>query len=250
MRWLGRSGLRLGGLGIAVAVLATQRDGDAAPASIVATALEAVWPATLPIEAPAAPWKRWGSEMDGFAASDRQHMPDPGGTVFIGSSSISLWADLEHQFPGRNVVRRGLGGARLSDCVHLIDRLVLPYRPSLVVVYAGDNDLALGATPQTVLKRYVDLVRVLRAGLPEVHIAFVSIKPSPARRALMPAMRQANALIASYSRSDPALAFIDIYDRMLDHSGQPRAELFEPDALHPSPAGYALWREAIAPLLR
>jgi lysophospholipase L1-like esterase len=37
---------------------------------------------------------------------------------------------------------------------------------------------------------------------------------------------------------------------MLDASGQPRPELYLEDGLHMTPAGYAIWRDLIAPALR
>ena len=74
----------------------------------------------------------------------------PGGVLFVGSSSIRLWDGLEQDFQALPVVtKRGFGGSRLSDCSEHVSKLVLPYKPRLVIVYAGDNDLAEGATPPT-----------------------------------------------------------------------------------------------------
>jgi lysophospholipase L1-like esterase len=190
---------------------------------------------------------RWQAALDAFAAADHAQAPGSGGLLFVGSSSIRLWADLEKSFESQPVViKRGFGGSRLSDCAHHLDRLVLPYKPRLVVVYAGDNDLADGATPQQVLHSFTAFVQGVRAALPQTRIAFLSIKPSPLRAALMPAAQQANALIKAYSEREPNLDYIDVYSKMLGPDGQPRAELFGPDALHLSEKGYALWRAEIA----
>jgi lysophospholipase L1-like esterase len=170
--------------------------------------------------------------------------------VFVGSSSIRLWNDLEREFGSMTVVKRGFGGSRLSDCARYVAQLVLPYQPRTVVVYAGDNDLAEGATPQGVLASYTEFVERVREALPETRIVYISIKPSPSREALMPLAIQANELIEAYSSGRPGLGFIDVYTRMLDEKGRPRAELFLPDALHLNAAGYALWKAAIAEHLR
>jgi lysophospholipase L1-like esterase len=193
---------------------------------------------------------RWRESLEGFAASDRAQAPAPGGVVFVGSSSIRLWNDLEREFGSMTVVKRGFGGSRLSDCARYVAQLVLPYQPRTVVVYAGDNDLAEGATPQGVLASYTEFVERVREALPETRIVYISIKPSPSREALMPLAIQANELIEAYSRGRPGLGFIDVYTRMLDEKGRPRAELFLPDALHLNAAGYALWKAAIAEHLR
>ena len=190
---------------------------------------------------------RWKESLDAFAAADRANAPQAGGVLFVGSSSIRLWSDLEKQFdqqPG--VIKRGFGGSRLSDVARYLDQLVLPYKPRLVIVYAGDNDLAEGASAQDVAKSFATLVEGVREALPETRIAYLSIKPSPLRAALMPAIREANALISAYSATVPNLDFIDVYTRMLDSAGQPRAELFLADRLHLNAEGYAVWQKEIA----
>jgi len=190
---------------------------------------------------------RWQSSMDAFAAADRIKAPAQDGVVFVGSSSIRMWDDLEASFEKLPVViKRGFGGSQLKDCVDLVAQLVLPYKPKLVVIYAGENDLAEGATPQQVLDRFAAFVQKIKASLPESRIAFVSIKPSPLRAAMIPSVREANELVRAYSQTEPQLAFIDVFSEMLDASGQPRAELFSGDRLHLNAEGYSLWQRVIS----
>ncbi len=198
---------------------------------------------------------RWQASLDAFTAADQRQAPVPGGVVFVGSSSIRLWSDLETSFADQPVViKRGFGGSQLRDCVGLAHRLVLPYRPRLVVLYAGENDLAEGASPQEVFERFQAFVHAVQAALPESRIAFVSIKPSPARAHLLPAIREANerirAHIEAHGRLDPGLDFIDVHSLMLDAGGQPRPDLFSGDRLHLNADGYALWRRVIAAHLK
>jgi lysophospholipase L1-like esterase len=188
---------------------------------------------------------RWQAAFERFAASDRVAFPAANGVVFVGSSSIDYWRDLPAQFPTWNVVQRGLGGATIADCTRNLDRLILPYRPRTVVFYAGDNDLAAGVTPERVVADFDALVRDVHRQLPATRIVFVSIKPSPVRAGLMPLIRKTNGLIAAYARTDPRLDFVDIFDAMLDHDARPRRELFVADGLHMTPAGYALWHDAL-----
>ena len=194
--------------------------------------------------------RRWQAAFDEFAASDRAHMPAPGGVLFVGSSSIRLWSKLEAQFPGVPVVQRGFGGSRLADCAAHVPELVLPYRPRLVVLYAGDNDLAEGRTPQQVLASLQEFVAQVRTALPGTRVAYVSIKPSPSRAALIPRVRETNALARAWLAEDPQLAYVDVFSAMLDPAGQPRPELFLPDALHLNATGYAVWQTALAGVVR
>jgi lysophospholipase L1-like esterase len=173
--------------------------------------------------------------------------PQPGGVLFVGSSSIRLWDSLEQDFQALPIVtKRGFGGSRLSDCSEHVSKLVLPYKPRLVIVYAGDNDLAEGATPADVLTSFKRFVEAVHRELPETRIAYLSIKPSPLRAQLIAQARATNDLIEAYSATVPNLDYIDIYSKMVDADGRPRPELFAPDMLHLNRAGYALWRQEIA----
>ncbi|ANN69822.1 GDSL family lipase [Bordetella bronchialis] len=189
---------------------------------------------------------RWAESLAAFAAADQAHPPKPGGVLFVGSSSIRLWNDLETEFQSLPVVvKRGFGGSRMLDCARHLHQLVEPYKPRLVLVYAGDNDLAEGRTPEQVLQAFSAFVEGVRQTLPATRIAYISIKPSPSRAGLMPEIRQANALIQAYTLKTRNTDFIDIYTPMLDAAGQPRAELFREDLLHLNARGYALWKQVI-----
>lgn len=190
---------------------------------------------------------RWTSSMEAFAAADLKQAPQSGGVVFVGSSSIRMWNNLETSFADQPVViKRGFGGSQLIDCVKLVHRLVLPYKPRLVVVYAGENDLAEGVSPWAVTQRFADFVQSVKAELPQARIAFVSIKPSPSRAGMLAAVRETNAMVKAYSQIEPQLDFIDVYSSMVDARGQARPELFLGDRLHLNTEGYALWQRIIA----
>ena len=96
---------------------------------------------------------RWEKSMQRFEAADRQRAPKPGGILFVGSSSIRLW-DTDKWFPGQGVINRGFGGSQIADVSYFADRIVLRYRPKLIVVYAGDNDVAAGKSAQRVFDDY------------------------------------------------------------------------------------------------
>lgn len=195
--------------------------------------------------------QRWKGELEAFAAADRQQMPAAGGVLFVGSSSIRLWSGLENAFPEQPVViRRGFGGSRLSDNADLVHRLVLPYRPRLVVLYAGENDIAEGASPQDLLAHFARFVQQVQLAQPATRIAYMSIKPSPSRLGHLAAMREANQLIQNHVLSRDNLDYIDVHTAMLDNDGRARAELFVRDQLHLNAEGYGLWRQVVSAHLR
>ena len=192
---------------------------------------------------------RFEAEIRAFEAADRALPPPLGGVVFVGSSSIKNWSGVAADFPGIPVLNRGFGGSTLADVVYYADRTVLRYRPHLVVLYAGDNDLAEGRTPERVLDDYRAFVARLRSALPLARVVYVSIKPSPSRRAYIRRMRETNQRIRAEVARDSLQSFVDVFSPMLDANGQPRAELFLADSLHMTRAGYLLWRALLAPVV-
>jgi len=205
-------------------------------------ALPVLFSTAQAVDAPA----RWQSEFAAFTRADESHRPEPGGVVFVGSSSIRLWDNLEgafERFP--TVIKRGFGGSTMADCAANADRLVVAYRPRLVVLYAGENDLAEGATPAAVVASVRNFTEHVRRELPTAYIAYVSIKPSPLRLAALPAIREANQRVREYFATVPNSQYIDVHSLMLDEKGQPRADLFGADHLHMNATGYTLWRREI-----
>ena len=194
--------------------------------------------------------EKWDPAINKFIQADAAHPPPKNAVVFVGSSSIVKWTSLAEDFPGLKVVNRGFGGSQLADSVEYVDRIVIPYQPRTVVLYAGDNDLNAGKTPETVLADFKAFVRKVHSALPRTRIVYIAIKPSPSRWKLKEKIVRANALIAAECKRDKRLAFADIYTPMLDAKGEPRPELFVKDMLHMNPAGYAVWKPVVAPLLQ
>lgn len=203
----------------------------------------------VPVLAAAAP-EKWEASIRKFEQADAAHPPVPDGVVFVGSSSIVKWTTLERDFPGQRVVNRGFGGSELADSAHYAARLVLPHRPRVVVLYAGENDLQAGKTVESVHEAFRLFCARVHAALPQTRIIFISIKPSPSRMKIHGQVKAANQLIAQTCAADPRLVYADVHRLMLDAAGNPRPELFVKDQLHLNADGYALWTPVIAPLLR
>ncbi|WP_020469827.1 GDSL-type esterase/lipase family protein [Zavarzinella formosa] len=173
--------------------------------------------------------------------------PAPGQlpVAFYGSSSIRLWGSLTEDFPGLRVVNLGFGGSTLAACAHFFRRIVIPRRPRALVVYAGDNDLGDGHSPEQVLESLRALLHQTDQLLGPIPVAFLSIKPSPARWHLNDQIRRANDSTREEITRRPGGRFIDVYPLMLGHDGRPRPELYEPDGLHLTSLGYRLWAREI-----
>ena len=194
--------------------------------------------------------ERYEPQIRAFESADRASMPAPGGIVFVGSSSILRWTSLAADFPGLPVLNRGFGGSTFPEANHYVARAVLRYRPRTIVLYEGDNDIALGRSPQQVLADYREFVRLVRDSLPRARIVFVGIKPSPSRWRLVDLQREANRLVRGVVATDTLLSYVDVFEPMLGANGRPQPALFVGDSLHMTPAGYAIWRTQVAPFVR
>ncbi|HET7535655.1 MAG TPA: SGNH/GDSL hydrolase family protein [Candidatus Didemnitutus sp.] len=194
--------------------------------------------------------EQWATDIDKLTANDATNPPPHGAVVFVGSSSIRLWTTLAEDFPGIVSINRGFGGSELADSVFYADRIVIPYAPRVVVVYAGDNDLWAGKTPETILADFRAFRTTVHAALPKTQIIYLSIKESPSRERIRDRVVTANQLIAADCQTDPRCQFVDVDTPMLTADGHLRPELFRPDQLHLLPAGYAIWTKVLAPYLQ
>lgn len=189
---------------------------------------------------------RWQNSLDTFAKADQERQPASDGVLFVGSSTIRLWSHLAQDFRQLPVlINRGFGGSTMADCSALARELVIQYKPKQILVYAGDNDLAEGRLPGDVLKSFASFVQKVRSALPDSHIAYISVKPSPARLSLLPRIRETNALISDYLQTLPNARYIDTFSPMLNADGTLRPELFKSDRLHLNEAGYQLWKSVL-----
>jgi lysophospholipase L1-like esterase len=192
---------------------------------------------------------RWEADIRKFEEQDAKTPPAKGEILFVGSSSIRLW-NLAESFPGLVALNRGFGGSQIADSTEFAERIVLPYQPKTIVVYAGDNDIASSKSPERVAEDYRAFVAKVHGALPETRIIYLSIKPSIQRWKLVDKMRSANKLIDEFSHADKRLVYVDVGATLLAEDGQPRADLFEADGLHLNRAGYKLWAEKLLPLLQ
>lgn len=189
---------------------------------------------------------RWAADMRRFDADDAKKPTPPNGVVFVGSSSIRMW-DLKASFPDAEPLNRGFGGSELADSVRHVDRLVLRHNPRVVVLYAGDNDVANRKTPEMIIGDFKEFVAAVRKKLPKTKIVYICIKPSIARWQIAEPMRQANAGVKAICDATDRCEFIDVWTPMLDEKGEPRDELYVWDGLHMTPAGYEIWTKLVGP---
>ena len=167
-------------------------------------------------------------------------------TIFYGSSSIRLWEYLYDDFKPFLPVNLGFGGSTLEACVYFFDRIIMPLRSAKkIVMYAGDNDLGDGKSPEEVFTFFKQLEALITAHFPSVAFYYVSVKPSIARWNINDSIKQLNSLIKEDMSDNHNMHFVNIYDTMLNGEGYPKASYFEEDGLHLSRKGYEVWKQVL-----
>jgi len=192
--------------------------------------------------------KRWEKTISQFEEWDSKNSYPADAVLFVGSSSIRMWRTRE-SFRGLPVINRGFGGSQISDVNYFIDRVVLKYRPRVIVFYAGDNDVAAGKSARRVFEDYRKFVKIVRDKLPKTAIIYIGIKPSGSRWRLWPVMAEANSLIKDFCGKDKRLLYFDSAMPLLGDDGKPNAKLFLNDKLHLNGEGYKIWTRLLRPVI-
>lgn len=192
----------------------------------------------------------WEKEIQALLEIDAKQTPPEKGVLFTGSSSIRLWKTLCEDFPNLKVINRGFGGSQFEDLNFFAPKIVVPYKPSKIVVYTGENDIESGQSAGNVLVDFRAFVAMRDKYLPGTPIIYISIKPSILRWAKWPEMSRTNDLIREEIKRHKRVKFADLASKMLGADGKPLPDIFVADGLHLNEKGYAIWRENLLPFLR
>ncbi|MEL7298076.1 MAG: hypothetical protein AAGJ86_10470, partial [Pseudomonadota bacterium] len=109
---------------------------------------------------------RFNSAISEFERKDDASKTNSGAVLFVGSSSIRLWAStIERDMAPLPVVARGFGGSNMNDVNFFFDRLITPHSPSAIVVYVGENDVVQGVNGAQLLRAFETFVAKVRSTL-------------------------------------------------------------------------------------
>ncbi len=201
---------------------------------------------------PASLAQPYAKEIADFKKQDSLSFPESGQILFVGSSSFTLWKDVQQYFPQYPIINRGFGGSTLPDVTRYEADIIFPYKPKQIVIYCGENDIANDSTVTgaVVFERFKKLYDDIRLNLGKVPIVYVSMKPSPSRWHLREKQTDGNERIRKFLRKKKRRAvFVDVWPGMLGADGKPREELYIADKLHMNAQGYIIWQKLLEPLL-
>ena len=190
------------------------------------------------------------SEIKSFEKQDSLQSPLSNGILFIGSSSIRKWADLETRFPNSNIIKRGVGGCELWQINQFYTKaILLPYKPAKIFLYAGENDIASGRTALQVYAEFKKFWTLVRTKIPNAKVYYLSIKPSPSRAEHFAEFNKANALIKAFLKNKPKGKYVDMGSSIVHADGSADLSLYESDNLHLNSKGYDRWEKVLTPFL-
>ena len=196
----------------------------------------------------------WRRAIQKFKEEDKRNPPPQGAILFTGSSSIRFWDTLQRDMAPYTVINRGFGGSMMHQVHHYVDDIVLPFRPSAIFLYAGENDIAglwltRRHTAQEVCNNFSAFFHHIQDEQPGTPIYYISIKPAKARRKYWPEMQRANHLIEGFCENHDEAHYIDIVPVMQNASGEVRKDLFTFDGVHMNKKGYRQWTRVIRPVV-
>ncbi len=192
--------------------------------------------------------QRFKDEINSFTMWDAKNSFPQHAILFVGSSSIRFW-ESHDAFPELPIINRGFGGSEISDVLYYYDQVIGKYDPSVIVFYAGDNDIADHKTVEQVFGDYTNLTTHILHDFPKVKFLYIPIKPSSSRWELWGKMEEVNRQVEAYNKQNEHLYYIDTATPLLGSNGRPNDSLFRPDHLHLNPTGYAIWNAKLRPEL-
>lgn len=179
----------------------------------------------------------------------------PVDVLLVGDSITIQWGESwAKHFPELNAVNIGIGGDKTQNVLWRLDHGgVEGLEPKAIVLMIGNNNMFF--TPETGIEaaaKGIEMcVKNLREKFPEAAIIVAKILPAhaPGNRFYEDIKKTNAALDALKLESDPNVRVLDLTTDFTNADGTLKAELFTPDHIHLSPAGYAVYAEKLKPLL-
>ncbi|HXE42737.1 MAG TPA: GDSL-type esterase/lipase family protein, partial [Candidatus Baltobacteraceae bacterium] len=151
----------------------------------------------------------------------------------------------------------GIGGDRTQHVLWRIEHGELDgIKPKVTVLMIGTNN-SKDDSPNDIAQAIKMILDDFHAKIPQSKILLLGIFPRDARtntvagiaeaKQRMETIHAVNEIISQYD-DGKMVKYLDIGDKFLDADGKIPREIM-PDQLHPSPAGYQIWADAMNPTL-
>ena len=210
----------------------------------------------------------WGGtswlDTHGKLAQHVASRPGPVDFLLVGDSITQQWgspldgrpmnAGWTAQFGDASVVNLGIGGDKTQNLLWRLDHGgVEGLLPRCIVLMIGNNNMFFA--PETgvepVAKGIRACVDTLRRQFPRVPVVVVKILPAHAPgNAFYENIRKTNAALDPLRLDQAAsVRVLDLTSELIQPDGRLKADLYTPDNIHLSAAGYALYAARLRPVV-
>ena len=197
--------------------------------------------------------KQFEEEISLLESLDFEEKAGEEDVLFIGSSSIRLWDNIQVDMYPYSSIKRGYGGAHFYDLIHFSERLVKNHSPKAILIFVanditGSNDLTniVGdLSPNEVKKLFRYNYKLIRNIHKHIPIFLIETTPTPKRWKVWNKILQANKKLERFCKQVPNLYFISTRDKFIGTDGLPIQSFYLSDELHLNSDGYKLWSSVI-----
>ncbi|TCQ00073.1 lysophospholipase L1-like esterase [Sphingomonas sp. PP-F2F-A104-K0414] len=167
---------------------------------------------------------------------------------FIGSSTIHKWSTLATDMAPLDARNRGVDGATMPELLQMIRNEPRGTPPRAIVFYAGENDIAKGASAADDIANLRTFLKLKSARWGNLPVVIVSLKPTPTRWGNLPEQTAFNTAARAIALRTPGATFVNIVPLFLVNH-RPGA-FYVDDGIHLNAAGYGRLTSAIQPTLK
>jgi len=192
---------------------------------------------------------RFAEQVSAYEAGDRENPPPEGCIVCTGSSIMRGWMTVAEDMAPMPVINRAFGGSQTWEVLHYMDRIVMPYKPRVILYYCGSNDLGNDRSGQDTFEGFAEFVRRVHLDLPKTLILYMSINRVVPKQRVWHELDKANDLVRDLCEGDDRLIFIDVNPCLFDEAGNMREGYFGEDQVHLWPPAYRAFAECVRPIL-
>ena len=197
--------------------------------------------------------RQFEEEVSVLESLDLEERAGEKDVLFIGSSSIRLWDNIQVDMYPYSSVKRGYGGAHFYDLIHFSERLVKNHYPKAILIFVanditGSNDfinLVGDISPNEVKKLFRYNYKSIRRIHKHIPIFLIETTPTPKRWKVWNKILQANKKLERFCKQETNLYFISTRDKFIGDDGLLIQSLFLNDELHLNVDGYKLWSSVI-----
>lgn len=185
-----------------------------------------------------------------------------GKVMLYGSSFFTRWEydrakqQLSDATDGKlDVLNHGFGGATIDELLYHYPRLVAPYKPDVVVIRSGYNDIYQKLTAEEAFFLLRRLIVWLKTDNPNIRIFLLNVFDTKSmREAYIPVFARYNQLMANFAAETENVEIFDINEFFYNNSEDigdrcKLRDVFVEDGLHLTDEAYAEMAKFFGPRL-